>query len=115
MFYYQVGDEANMRLWLDRVVEHYESGGYYSESYIAFHFAQLGDFDNALLWCQTALEAQDLNLAWPEFFYTPERYSNRQDWLEFWQHPKLSALITIRKNHGIRENVGWWKNPAKNH
>ena len=76
---------------------------------MAYHHVLLGDFDAALTWLRQALAAREPNLVWPEYFYLPERYSSRQDWLEFWKHPKLAALSAIRKANGVRRDIGWWK------
>ncbi len=113
MLHYRSGDLNQVRAWVEHIIAEKEAGDFYPDGYIAFHYAQLGDFVSALHWAQLAVGHSNLGLVWTHLFYLPDRFSNRADWLEFWAHPKLAALSDMRRGNSERRNVGWWDGTTK--
>ncbi len=114
LFYYQIGDEQNLRKKLSERLQGSSSGtGNFDLAVTAFFLTWLDGTDAAMPTLQAAYEANAVYLEFPLFFYLPEDVSDDPDWLAFWQQPGLAELIEIRRQHKTREQVGLWKERPK--
>ncbi|MGA9575177.1 MAG: hypothetical protein WBS20_14660 [Lysobacterales bacterium] len=114
LFYYQIGDEQNLRKKLSERLQGSSSGtGNFDLAVTAFFLTWLDGTDAAMPTLQAAYEANAVYLEFPLFFYLPEDVSDDPDWLAFWQQPGLAELIEIRRQHKTREHVGLWKERPK--
>ena len=112
--YYQ-GNSSELRARLARVIPQIRNGQDYWLNYtnLALFTAWLDGTDAALLLLEKAYAINDINLYWPSFFYLPEDVSDDPEWLNFWQKPRLSELMDIRRSHKTQEHAGMWKERPK--
>ena len=111
MLYYQQGDRENLRKIL---VERQKTPGQNSEQSIyltitAFYVAWLDGVEAAIPLLEEAYDNKETLLAWPEYFYLPERISSDPAWIAFWQKPGLAELMESRREFGPYEKIGYWK------
>lgn len=110
--YYQQGDRENLRKKLEERLEDLDSDSDYYSSFITGMLTMwLDGVSAAMPHFQKSYELREFSLSWPEYFYLPERVSNDPAWLEFWQQPGLAELIQTRREYGLYENIGYWKEP----
>jgi len=108
--YYMQGDEQGLRGKLAEIVQKVETDGQkFDYAHMAFFTAWLDGTDAALPFLERAYEIDEGNLYWPEYFYLPENISDDPKWLAFWQKPRLSELMEIRRSNKTQEHIGWWK------
>jgi len=110
LFYYEQGDEQNLRKKLAERLDELENGqGNFDTLMTAFFVTWLDGTDAGLPILKLAYETDEWNLYWPDYFYLPEDVSDDPDWLAFWQRPRLADLIEIRRNNKTQEHIGLWK------
>jgi TolB-like protein/cytochrome c-type biogenesis protein CcmH/NrfG len=110
LFFYQLGDEQNLRTKLSERLAGSSSGtGNFDLAVTAFFLTWLDGTDAAMPTLQAAYDADAVYLKSPLFFYLPEDVSDDPEWLAFWQQPGLAELIEIRRQHKTQTNIGLWK------
>ena len=91
-------------------VQRLETGvGDVEYSLTAFYTAWLDGTDAALPMLAKAYEKHEWLLTWPEYFYLPENISDDQNWLAFWQQPRLAELMDLRRENKTQDHIGYWK------
>lgn len=111
LYYRQNNRESLRRILIERQEAAKINNRMMYPTITAFYIAWLDGVEAAIPTLQEAYDNKDQILAWPEYFYLPERISDDPAWIAFWQQPGLAELIETRREFGPYENIGYWKEP----